>query len=152
MKASSLIFGVAYDAHQLDRELYRPDSQHWHTSMPSDDSTCQICFAGVWLARYFDHTKIVHFGNMTETQANTCVFLDRLRMRLFDGIRHYALQAGIDEPQRLETVLEWIHKHVQRFSVHVHNPVTSRFSNWREFDEYLVQMKELAQALEARNL
>ena len=149
MKASSLILNIVNHAPNLDPDTYSPNSKHWHRPY-ANGLPCQICFAGVWLAQQFKPTMEIDINDLNSQQANTCVFLDRIRRRQFVGIRHYAHGAGIDEPRQVEEQLERLHTDVPEFRCEASG--LRRFDGWDTFNDFLAQMDRLAKELEARNL
>ena len=145
MKASALILGVVADARKLDRDTYVPKSDTWH----SPEGRCGICFGGVWLTQRYLSTQLVGLAHLNQEQANTVVFLDRLRLRDFDGIRNFANGARIDDPDGVEATLQALKRDRQPAFWNYHCP---DFFSWKDFDQVLTEMEQVGKALAARNL
>jgi len=155
MKASELILGVVADARELDKDTYSPNAATWHrpwrcTSFAGREieAKCLICFGGAYLTRGFRPDQRVTLEDLNHETASTCVFLDRIRERHFDGIRNFAEGAKLDQPELLENDLKWLH--------HVHpeftTPQMTGFNDWPSFEQFLEQMELLGNELARRDL
>lgn len=159
MKASDLLYGVVEDARNLDRDIYLPDYTVWHRC-DEEQKDCSICFAGVYLTRFFEPNQSVQFHEqnpspVTEEQRATCEFLDRIREGSFGCIHRYAAAAGIDNPISLGLELKELYENTPALKEVDQLPdgnitlENRSFYDWETFDAFLDHAEKLAGLLAA---
>ena len=109
-----------------------------------------MCFAGAWLTGHFHANESVALSKLSPSLANTCIFLDRIRLREFEGLRVFAVGAGIEEPSRVQQVLIWLHQKVPAFRFLAVS--FASFDDWDRFDKFLEGMDLLGAELARHNL
>ena len=161
-KLSELIRDSAKDAMQVDHSKYTPHYKYWHYPQPLGG--CAICFAGAVIAGRIPKT----FTLLSPADLTHCHRCGSPRPFFNEKFTEYE----IDQLGALESVRKgdlryaWERLHVPldettvtqrrrlgelelKIAVNLDRWIPQRyFSNWTDFDEFLVSMESLATALE----
>ena len=153
-KLSALIRDAAAGAAKVDQSRYFPHYKYWHR--PNPLGGCWICFAGTVLAgqipdsfklsQPLDLTQPFFNGAFSQQDVQQLSALDAVRR----GCLHQAwvylhVRPSEVDPAALQALEELEHKIDREPDVWI---PCSEFSNWTDFDEFLVGMGSLATALE----
>lgn len=153
-KLSALIRDAAADAKKVPQANFTPHYRYWHA--PQDLGGCYICFAGAVLAGQIpedwklvtpcDLTHSYFGGKFTEQDVGQLMALDDVRKGDLRGALSHLDRYGFNATTSQLADLEELEDKIE-YALDYYLPA-AQFTNWDQFEDFLVGIGRVADELE----